>query len=422
VYAIDNGNNEAGDTIDRCIRGDDGSAIGNAYVMPPSCPGWDGTSATPPPSVDAGTVEAARAAAISASTTSGDQVVWIQWFDDRIARGSESEDSVEIFLHAPVGNYGTLPGTWCNIATVTDGPANRTRDDLFESFDADTLCHQVVQALLDVRKTANDAVVAAGDTTSFTVAVSNGGSATLNNVVVADTLDAAFGAIDVDSVTVHLAGATLSSVTTLADGRQVFTVTIPSLAPTAGAFVNVFTVHVRTPTTGGVFCNRVTARATTAGGQSLVETDLACVTTVIAIELDVSNEDGFIDAGGVFQSAKEIFTVGETGNAFTYQVIITNQSPNLTATGVRVVDQVAPNSGRFSFASFRTGFPTQGGTSAVSGNGFTWTIGSLGPGASAEIQFHATANFAGNDVNRVRLTADQLTGESIDEEPTTITN
>ncbi|HUP20875.1 MAG TPA: carboxypeptidase regulatory-like domain-containing protein [Gemmatimonadota bacterium] len=420
VYAIDDDNDDAGDTIDRCFRGDDGSTVGNAYVVPPACFGI---------TTDFGTVEATRTAAIGASVTDGHQVVWIQWFDDRIVRGGEAEDSVEIFLSAPSGYYGVFgrpsPGNlaiWCNIATVTDGADNLLRDDRFESFDADTLCHRLVIALLDVRKTANDAVVGAGDTTSFTVAVSNGGSATLTNVVIADTLDAAFGAIDVDSVTVHRAGAVLSPVTTLADGRQVFTVTIPSLAPTAGAFVNVFTVHVRTPTTSGVFCNRVTARATTGGGQALVETDLACLTTVLVIEMDITNEDGFIDAGGVFQTAKEFFTVGEDGEDFVFQVIITNQSPNLTATGVKVVDQVAPNTGRFSFQAFRTGFPTKGSTSAVSGNGFTWTIGPLGPGESAEVQFFALANFAGDDVNRVRLTVDQLTGEIINEETTTISN
>lgn len=419
VYAIDDNDNAAGNQLDRCLRGDDGSVIGNAYVVPAPCTGI---------TTDVGSVENARAAAISASVTGGHQIVWIQWFDDRIVRGAESEDSVEIFLTAPTGFYGVggrpnVPGTWCNIATVTDGLLNRTSDNQFESFDADTLCHRVIQALLDIRKTANDAVVAAGDTTSFTVEVSNGGSAALSNVVIADTLDAAFGDIDADSISLstNFTGQVKSSVTTLADGRQVFTVTIPTL-PANTTFRASFTVKVRTPPVAGVFCNRVTVRATTAGGQSLVETDLACVTTTVAIELDLSNEDGFVDAGGQFQTAKEIFKVGETGNDFVYQVTVTNQSPNLTATNVRIVNTAAPNTGIFTCVAIRS--VTQGSTTGCTVAGtttFTWTIGSLAPGATARLEFTARAENDGNDVNRAVLTADQLTGTKTDEEPTTIT-
>ncbi|HUF90503.1 MAG TPA: hypothetical protein VMR66_11065, partial [Gemmatimonadota bacterium] len=434
VYAIDEDNNEAGDAINFCLRGDNGTAAGNAYVVPSPCLGI---------TTDVGTVEQARSAAISASTATGtpDQVVFIQWFDDQIlgrqqvGGGIQSEDTVEVFLRATASLYTgvTIPGTWCNIATVTDGPNNRTTDFLTQSFDADTLCHEVREALLDVRKTARDAVLSAGTMAVWDVEIANLGSAALTNVVIHDTLDATLDPILATDVTVNTAlfpGATVS----VDAGGRTFSVNLGSLAPTAGiaagtcqglggGFCLAYTVRATTPNTAGVFCNRVTARGTNAAG-TLIETDISCVTTTIAIELDISNEDGFIDASGDFQSAKEIFEVGDGGaadpNGLVYEIMITNQSANFTATGVRVVDLVAPNTGIIEWRE--TLFVSQGTVSAASNTGFTWTIGNLGPNTGATLRFRAEAVRAGDDVNEVRLTADQLTGIKVNQEPTTVTN
>lgn len=135
--------------------------------------------------------------------------------------------------------------------------------------------------------------------------------------------------------------------------------------------------------------------------------------------LALSNEDGFIDAGGVFQSAKEQYSVGESGGDFVYQVIVTNNG-QVPASGVRVVDQVAPNIGIFRTDFVRGGFPTKGSVRAFGAGGFTWDVGTLSPGESAEIQFMARATAVGTDVNRARLSADGLGGEVVDEESTTI--
>ncbi|MBW3660156.1 MAG: DUF11 domain-containing protein [Gemmatimonadetes bacterium] len=421
VYALDTDDDEAGDAIDECIRGDDGTAAGNAYTVPAQCTGI---------TTDAGTVEQAREAAVSASTEDGDQVVFIQWFDvEVLARtavggGIESEDSVEVFLAANQ-NYPSLPGTWCNIATVTDGPENRTRDDRAQSFDADTLCHEVREALLDVRKTTTDAVITAGSNAVFTVEIANNGSATLTNVVIADTVDAGLFGEDtlgnprlLRSEDIELASGFTDATVTINPDSTTFSVDIGNLPP--GGFQRVFTLTVPTVREEGTFCNRVTARGTNPAG-TLIETDIACVTLVVAIEMDISNEDGFIDEGGQFQSAKEEFTVGESGEDFAYQVIITNQS-QFTATGVLVEDLLAPNTGIFTFDGLRDGFPTRGSVSGVSESGFTWDIGTLGPGEFAEIQFFAEAERSGEDVNRVVLTSDQLMTPVTNEEPTTITD
>jgi uncharacterized repeat protein (TIGR01451 family) len=429
VYAIDEDDDEPGDVIDECFRGDNGTSVGNAYVVPSPCIGIE---------TDAGTVTQARDAAISASN-SGDQVVFIQWFDDQIlgrtqvGGGIQSEDSVEVFLRATASLYTgiSLPKTWCNIATVTDGPNNRLTDFLTQSFDADTLCHEVREALLDVRKTARDAVLSAGTMATWDVEVANLGSATLTSVVVHDTLDAALGAVTATDITVNTALFPSATVNVDAGGHT-FSVNLGSLAPTAGiaagtckglgggGFCLAYTVTTVLPSTAGVFCNRVTARGTNAAG-TLIETDISCVTTTIAIELDIENEDGFLDASGGFQSAKDIFHDGDgsaaEADSLVYEIVVTNQS-GFTATGVKVVDLVAPNTGIIEWR--QTLFVSQGSVSGASNAGFTWTIGTLAPGTGATLRFRAEAVRTGDDVNRASLTADQLTGVKVDEEPTTV--
>ncbi|HJQ72791.1 MAG TPA: carboxypeptidase regulatory-like domain-containing protein [Actinomycetota bacterium] len=431
VYAVDDDNDEAGDIINTCYRGDNGSAVGNAYVPPAPCLDLGVII------VDVGTVEQARQAAISASN-SGDQVVYIQWFDDEIlgrtqvGGGIQSEDSVEVFLRATPSLYTgvSLPGTWCNIATVTDGPNNLTTDFLTQSFDADTLCHEVREALLDVRKTAQDAVLSAGTDAVFDVEVANLGSTALTNVVIHDTLDAAFLPIDATDIVVNTA--LFPSATVAVDaGGHIFSVTLGTLAPTPGTaaatcqglgdgFCLAFTVNATTPDLAGVFCNRVTARGTNAAG-TLIETDISCVTTTIAIELDIANEDGFLDGSGTFQSAKDIFHVGDGGPAepdsLIYELQVTNQS-GFTATGVTIVDLVAPNTGIIEYVNDR--FVSQGTVTGESTAGFTWNIGTLAPNTGATLRFQAHAVRTGDDVNRASLTADQLTGVKVDEEPTTV--
>ena len=100
------------------------------------------------------------------------------------------------------------------------------------------------------------------------------------------------------------------------------------------------------------------------------------------------------------------------------------------ATGVTVVDEVAPNTGAIVCEGIRATDPAGGANpsigSVVGGNcsdsGFTWNIGTLNAGQAAVLYFTAEALAPQNDVgNRVRLTADQLAGEIVDEEPTTVT-
>ncbi|MGH7572260.1 MAG: hypothetical protein ACREMK_10495, partial [Gemmatimonadota bacterium] len=305
-----------------------------------------------------------------------------------------------------------------------------------ESLDADTLCHEVREALLEVRKTTQDAIISAGAMAVFTVEIANNGSAILTNTVIEDTLDAAFfpdsAVYTVEVDTVNFPGATVTQ-----NGRF-FTVDIGDFAPTNPAvndgFVLAYTVRVSTPGQEGVFCNRVTASGDTPVG-TITDQDIACVTTTVTIELDVNNEDGFLDEAGAFQSSKEQFLVGEGGDdadslAFVYRVEVINQS-TFAATGVQVVDEVAPNTGAIVCRGLLATSPEGGGANPNRGTvaggdcsttGFTWSVDSIPGGQNALIFFRAEGLAAQNDVgNRVNLTADQLTGVIVDEEPTTVT-
>jgi uncharacterized repeat protein (TIGR01451 family) len=252
------------------------------------------------------------------------------------------------------------------------------------------------------------------------VEIKNDGSATLTNVVIGDTLDAALfdgGTVSCDDhvdVTVSEVGAVTCSET----GDYSFAVTIGDLAPTDWAIV--YAVAVPTPSVAGVFCNRITATGENPAG-TLTEQDISCIQTTVALELDIEKEDGFLAQDGTFSSAKEIFTVGESGDQFAYQIIVTNQSTNFTATGVSVIDTASPNVDIFDLDA--SSCVDQDGAALANGvNGFTWVIGSMAPQMVSVLTCTATAKRAGDDVNRVELFADQITVPVTNEETTTITD
>ena len=262
----------------------------------------------------------------------------------------------------------------------------------------------------------------------FEVEIDNNGSGTWANAVVADTVDQAlFDAGTADGGVFRVIVADEFGGDTLMPTSRFFEVPLGALAPTTG-FVLAYTVEISTPgSTDGVFCNRVTASGDTPAG-TLTAQDIACVTTTTTIELDVSNDDGRLDPAGLFQT-EEIFSVGEE---IIYRIEVINQS-QFTATGVTVVDQVAPNTGAIActglLATLADGSgganPSRGTVTTGGGDctatGFTWTIGDMPTNTNAVLFFAADALATQSNVgNRVNLTADQLTGTIVDEEPTTV--
>jgi uncharacterized repeat protein (TIGR01451 family) len=424
-YYIDVGDDEPGTTTDVCLEAP--TPLPVAFPTPALCPAV----------LPFATIADARAAAEDASQTSGDQVVIVEYYDvDILARTDpggpiEAEDSFEITVEAihSVNEFGPpIParedenGEWCNIATVTSAE---------NDFAADSVCTRVVEALLEVRKTATDALVPAGGETSFTVEIANNGSEDLVNLTVADTLDAAFLGLN-DTVNqpglvlVDFAGADCPdeatcpfTVDTTDAGQTVITFTVPSVPPTDDNGNGVFdddegflvaTIQVRTPLAGGTFCNRVTV--SDEDGRS--DTDLACVVTQVEIEFDITNEDGIINPSGDFENV-ETFEVGDT---IQYRTTITNRS-DVAATNVQVLWEIAPDSGIIEFLEITLEDPADISCSTTTDT-CSVTVASLAPDESIALNYNTLANFTGNDVNRITLEANELSLPVVNEEPTTV--
>jgi len=151
----------------------------------------------------------------------------------------------------------------------------------------------------------------------------------------------------------------------------------------------------------------------------------------IPVALDVSNEDGFVDEGGFFNSAEDHFVVGEGGddnpNELVYEITVTN-TIDLPIFVVEVNTEVAPHSGILVCRSLLDQAP--GGAAnpsigAVTGGdcspeGFRWDVGSLDGGTTASLYFRAEALADGDDVHRVAVSASGLPSDLVIEEPSLI--
>jgi uncharacterized repeat protein (TIGR01451 family) len=137
------------------------------------------------------------------------------------------------------------------------------------------------------------------------------------------------------------------------------------------------------------------------------------VTPGLSPALGLGNQDGELDAGGAFQSGREGFAVGET---VVYRIEVINES-QFTATGVVVVDGVAPNTAAISCTRLLVTSPEGGGANPSTGvvgggdcttTGFRWTIGDMPANTNAVLFFHADALGPGTTINRATLRADNL--------------
>jgi uncharacterized repeat protein (TIGR01451 family) len=417
-YYIDVADDEPGTATNVCFEA----------PIPPALPAAFATPALCPATLPFASIADARTAAEDASAD-GDQVVIVEYFDTTLLSRTqpggdiEAEDSFEITVEAiaSVNSFrlddGSIPereeenGEWCNIATVTSAE---------NDFAADTVCTRVVEALLEVRKTATDAIVPAGDQTSFTIEIGNNGSDDLINVTVSDTLDATLDLVQELNL---CTGCTID----FGADSTIITITVPVVPPTDldedGVFDDdegffVVELVVRTPLADGTFCNRVTV-ADELGNS---DTDLACVVTQVEIEFDIRNADGLI-VGGAFTDV-EVFEVGDT---VAYQTLITNRS-DVAATNVDVIWDIAANNGILQLLDLVVppdladpvdiACDTGGGPSGT--GECTVTVASLAPDASIALNYRTIAQFSGNDVNRITLDANELSNSVLNEEPTTV--
>lgn len=262
--------------------------------------------------------------------------------------------------------------------------------------------------------------IALGVELPFTVRISNEGDAPVAGVVIHDTLDAGFSRVLTDSdVVVDRATFPDAVVILNPDGRsfRVELGTVPLMGP-----AEVYTVTL--PAGGaGVWCNRVSA---VGDGGALLSSDLGCLTNTLALEIDLVNEDGAV-AGGAFSPEPEVFHVGDGGSvrpdALVYRIVVANHhcgSLGFPLGDSSLTSIVGQRSGIVEFREVLPGFPSQGSIASSTASGFAWSIGTLAPGAEAEIRFRAEAMEAGEDVHRIELTVPQLTGTIVNEEPISI--
>jgi hypothetical protein len=420
-YFVDLGDDDGGTATDLCVEAP--SSLPPAFATPGLC----GTGSQPTATERLGSIAEARARA-QALSADGHQVVVVQYFDAELLNRTppegdlEAEDSFGITVEAihSVNEFrlpgGALPqrgdenGEWCNRITATSAEGDFvTRES----------CTRVVEAVLEVRKTAADALLPAGGQTAFRIDIGNAGSTDLRDLTVADTLDAAFfSPSDGDPGLVRLEGLCAGCAVTFNADSTVFSVTVPVVPPTdldgdgrlgdAEGFAVVDAV-TRVPMAAGPFCNRATA----AVPQGATDTDLACVVADPRVELDVVNDDGKI-VGGAFTDV-ETFAVGDS---VAFQTRITNRS-SVPATGVAVRWELAPASGIVQLARVLRADPPGVGCD-VGTDACVLALDQLAPGASVALDYLGVAAFPGTNVNRMTILADGLPAPIVNEEPTTV--
>jgi uncharacterized repeat protein (TIGR01451 family) len=420
-YFIDLNDDDGGTASDLCVEAP--VPLTAAFSTPALC--GTGTEVTPTEQLP--TIADARARAEELSGE-GHQVVVVEYFDAELLartppdRDLEAEDSFAITVDAihSVNEFrlpgGGLPargdenGEWCNQITATSAE---------NDFVARETCTRVVEPLLEVRKTAADALVTAGGQTSFRIEIGNLGSADLAEVTVVDSLDLSFFSPPTgDPGLVRLEGLCAGCSVTFNADSSALAVAVPAVPSTDansnGRFDDdegfaVVDVVVRTPLAAGPFCNRVTA-ATPDGPP---DSDLSCVVADTRVELDIANDDGKIQGGGF--TDVETFTVGDT---VAYQTRITNRSA-VPATGVTILWEIAPDTGTLQLGPVLLADPP-GIACDQATDSCRLNLASLTPGASVALDYLALAGFPGSDVNRITIAADGLPAPIVNEEPTTV--
>ena len=241
----------------------------------------------------------------------------------------------------------TPASTKTNKVVVTTSTYERNPENNTATFDTTV----VTNAVLAIEKTDEpDPVTAGGEDFTYTIRVTNTGLSDAQGVVVVDDLPAGF-------VTTGFSGpGTLPAV-----GADPFTWTIGTLVKGATAQL-VVTYRVNSNVVPGTYRNTATASSPTDGqGPREAFCDTTVVTNAV-LAIEKTDEPDPVTAGG---------------EDFTYTIRVTNTGLS-DAQGVVVVDDLP--------AGFvTTGFSGPGTLPAVGADPFTWTIGTLVKGATAQL-------------------------------------
>ena len=263
-------------------------------------------------------------------------VVWV--FD-----GLDAEASQTVSLVATTGD----PGEAVNTATAgSDEGASATAQ-------ATTL---VTQSSLAITKTVDNAGPLLGETSTFTIAVTNSGNAVASNVAVVDNLPEAFTQVAADPALVFGDDGSIQwTIASIAPGATE-TITLTSVSSEAGSFTN-------------------TVSATERG-----------VTVSADVALDVLQPAVSLTKTG----GSVLFVEGER----TYTIAATNTgTANLT--GVTITDNIPAE---MSYVSSDNGGEEADGV-------VTWSIGNLEVGQTAEVNVTLRGESSGNVINTANVTS-----------------
>jgi uncharacterized repeat protein (TIGR01451 family) len=277
-----------------------------------------------------------------------------------------------------------------------DGSGNRNQDRSIQP--------SAIQSLpsLDVRKTASSTQVAPGETFTYTVIVSNTGSASASPVIVSDDLDDSLtsvsatydvnpgsgqdGTCDIGAGnTITCAGISLaaSDADVIPPEHDTVAVSITATAPTQSCPTLLNTANARVGSGAPVSSNQVTVMV------------VGC-----AVDLGLTKDSDVVVAAEPGDSASFIIVVTNNGSVAAHDVVVTDTVPD----GLDIDG-----------AAF-TGGSNAAGACDVTGQDVTCDIGSLGAGESATVTIDVTvtAGACPSVTNTAKVTASNETGTKHD--------
>ena len=250
---------------------------------------------------------------------------------------------VPVTVHVTV--TGSLEGAWRNEATVTTTTPQPPGGGLPDRDDATVNVGPVAE--LAIVKTG-PATVAAGGEVTWQLEVANNGPDPATGVTVTDTLPAGTTFVSASSGCAEAGGVVSCAVGALAVGERA-TLELTASVPTALASTTIVNAAV-------VRGDQIDEEPSNDRDEAVTEvgpsTDLAVV--------------------------KQGPEVAPAGGSAAWTLVVTNDGPS-TATGVTVVDALPDG------VAFQSATPTQG-TCAAAGQQVTCALGTLAPGASAQVQ------------------------------------
>ena len=285
---------------------------------------------------------------------------------------SGASETLDIRATVDAGQGGSVITNMVSDVSLDQTDTDVTPDDLSESITVDD------DADVFVGKTVDDATPAEGDTITYTVTVTNNGPARATNVAITDPLPSGLTYLDDDGSGDYNDGTGVWSVGTLDAGT--------------GATLHIRAV-VGAGTGGTVITNTIT-------NVSLDQTDSDATPDDLSESVSVDNwTDMFVGKTVDDASPAE-------GDTVEFTITVINNGP-LAATGVSVTDAMPAG---------LTYLEDDGGGSYVSTTG-VWTIGSLGVGATVQLNIRATVD-AGASGSSITNTITDVTLDQADSNTT----